>query len=583
MTKFYAQEKQVFDINKVTVVGSPTITSDGVASGLLQGVNTIKLYTIDVNAMKWKLQGRITPISTPKNTFYIVNEWNAVRGFSLYKDGSNNQITFDFMQNIDGTETRFTLSTSIVWQIGKTYDFYIERDNGTFKIGSKELNEKTYEERSITGKGNYPLVNGDVNLIQSYAENEANFDLTQFKIYVDNELVYSPTKPVYSLERRKPMVWDKEQFTIVGNPSISESGVASGFSSSDYITVPLIDYSKPFEIKFRVKFNDNATTAQGTILALTNFNDYNNLLKHYYSNNKITIQFIKNGVNVGSKYLLDPNIDYDVIFSWNGSKYLIKAKESYASEYNLNILESDNNEPISISSLVTSQSNVIIGARIYGQQFLGSIDLKQFKIYTDNNLVFDGGAETYVYDPSKFTVVGTPTITEYGVASGINTTNYLANIPITYTAGQTFRADFEYTPTETNTNNIEILFAVSGANNTRPVFVARYQDSTISFSIGTNTINKICTLDINKSYKFQYNTDCLTYCNLIINGVVYDLPITNSLSGNDLLWKSIALLKNGAEPRLVKGSSNLPQFSITVDGKEVFTGAKEKFYAMRGM
>ena len=33
MSKFYALQKDVFDISKVTVVGSPTITSDGVASG----------------------------------------------------------------------------------------------------------------------------------------------------------------------------------------------------------------------------------------------------------------------------------------------------------------------------------------------------------------------------------------------------------------------------------------------------------------------------------------------------------------------------------------------------------------------
>ena len=42
MTKLYAQEKRVFDINKVTVVGSPTITSDGVASGF-SDVNYIQI------------------------------------------------------------------------------------------------------------------------------------------------------------------------------------------------------------------------------------------------------------------------------------------------------------------------------------------------------------------------------------------------------------------------------------------------------------------------------------------------------------------------------------------------------------
>ena len=194
----------------------------------------------------------------------------------------------------------------------------------------------------------------------------------------------------------------------------------------------------------------------------------------------------------------------------------------------------------------------------------------------ENSLIYDciSGYKRSTFDLSKFEVVGTPTISDDGVVSGINSTNYLGNIPITYTAGQTFSVDFEYTPTGININNTEILFAVSGANSSRPAYIARYQDSSIAFSIGSNTRSQVYILDINESYKLQYSTDCLTYCNLIINGVVYDLPITTPLDGDNLSWISVAFLKNNAEARLFNGNSNLKQFSITVDGKEVFSGNK---------
>ena len=48
-----AVKKDVFDINKVTVVGSPTITNDGVASGFSSG-NYI--YTPTISLAQKKLE-----------------------------------------------------------------------------------------------------------------------------------------------------------------------------------------------------------------------------------------------------------------------------------------------------------------------------------------------------------------------------------------------------------------------------------------------------------------------------------------------------------------------------------------------
>lgn len=191
----FAVKPLEYDGSGLTVVGNPTITDDGIASGLVQGSNTIKVGTVDVNALKWKVTGRITPLETPKNTFFIMNEANSVKGFSIYKNGKNvvdeDYIVVNILQLVDGVENKWKLTNGnrVCWLDGNTYDFYIERDGGTFKFGSKNVNEQNYIEVSVSGKGNYPLANGDVILLQTYADNKSEFDLKQFKIEVDGQTV----------------------------------------------------------------------------------------------------------------------------------------------------------------------------------------------------------------------------------------------------------------------------------------------------------------------------------------------------------------------------------------------------------
>lgn len=177
-----------YDGSGVTIVGNPTITEDGIASGLNK-TNYITLPSIDVSALKWKLQGRIKPTLAPNNTFYITNLYLNVKGFTLYRDVTGG-IVIDIVINVDNVETRFKINTPVHWELGKAYDFFIQRNNGIFSFGSKEENELNYTVRQSEDKGNYPLADGTINLMQSYDTNDAEFDLKQFKVEVDGQTVF---------------------------------------------------------------------------------------------------------------------------------------------------------------------------------------------------------------------------------------------------------------------------------------------------------------------------------------------------------------------------------------------------------
>ena len=72
--------------------------------------------------------------------------------------------------------------------------------------------------------------------------------------------VLSEEKLFKQIREMKRSSFDLSKFTVVGNPTITDDGVASGFSSSDYLTQS-IDFSKPFKLKFKVKTPSSAPSS----------------------------------------------------------------------------------------------------------------------------------------------------------------------------------------------------------------------------------------------------------------------------------------------------------------------------------
>jgi hypothetical protein len=220
-----------------------------------------------------------------------------------------------------------------------------------------------------------------------------------------------------------------------------------------------------------------------------------------------------------------------------------------------------------------------------------SINLKQFKIYTDGNLVFDGGAETYVYDPSKFTIVGSPTITEYGVASGFSGSDYITTKnSIDFSNVDNWEI---ITPVFKHSTNLTVLSTVlcgGVAGNQDGIAIFMRPNGKTSWSVqdvqGGSFIfkrdaNTTFTDGALNQFKMEFTGNAYNFYHSVNGGafaLVDTFASTTKTTVNTLLYLGVGI------GQYYRGDYYaLPSTSITVDNKEVFTGAKENYYMLNGI
>lgn len=207
-------------------------------------------------------------------------------------------------------------------------------------------------------------------------------------------------KPNYVIRNDK-LVWAKPNmyltgpvnYEVVGSPTIVD-GVASGFSSSNYVQLPQApDFSKPFEIV--ICFTKN-TSVQGTSTSLFDCRGINGptgLFIYMPSDTRIHILVGNNSgswvvdgdVISGSVYpIIDIGVRYYFKLVFDGSSYT-------------GYIKTDNTEwvtGLSISSTVTPtdlSNNPRIGVPVtWGDIMGGSIDLKETYIKVNGQLWFYG-------------------------------------------------------------------------------------------------------------------------------------------------------------------------------------------------
>ena len=595
MNKYYALQKDVFDISKVTVVGNPTITSDGVASGFSEG-NYIK-YPITVNATNLR-----------------------IKGSCIYKSGAVQQRVI----GVQGDNTS-TITTTMVYLILTPTGFIFDGTvNGTWKrfiqFGIKTFADGDIIDFDITLGLNYQTYNFIVNS-EKYSYNTAlelstfaghtvlfsfsgtgdynwagKINLPSTKIYADNQLIYTPTKPTYLLERRKPKVWNKGQFTIVGNPSISDDGVASGFSMNDYLTLPMIfnPQYKTWKIIMKATLGELGTNNYRSLIGSSiKGTDWQGVAMAIRPNGTLTCWLSSTGTgwdigNINGSKVYTEGKTYYFKIEFTGTKYEVSSSDDGV---NWDIQGSlTNSNPIFVSSQPLAVANNRYGVAT-NNFWKGSIKLKQFKIYVDNNLVFDGGADTYVYDPSKFTIVGSPTITEYGVVSGFSATNYIQpNKIIDLT--KSWEVELELTtPSDLTTQNVVFTAGDGETHNTRFC----YSFFTINGGFGFNTTYNGTSWGITSQRNTAINPNSKYYVRFGWDEQSY--YIMTSLDGDEFndyvrVDSTEACYRTGNKDTFgnwvghnqhypFTGSINLANIITRNSNKELFCGVVENYYMLR--
>lgn len=205
-------------------------------------------------------------------------------------------------------------------------------------------------------------------------------------------------------------------YTIVGSPTIVD-GIASGFSSSDYLRTPILPLSSAnsFEINLKI----SADNPSGTYTQIAG------------NDSTVAFQF-RGGDGKLHAYVRDSNGQSALTYSYTQQSEISTIKLVYQnSVYSLyvngNFIESLE------KGLPTTDYPFALGTKMYGNSsgdgFLGSIDLNETYIKVNGQAWF-GLCPVEVkhidYGTSVgYTKVGSPTIVD-GVASNFSASNYLA-------------------------------------------------------------------------------------------------------------------------------------------------------------
>lgn len=171
------------------------------------------------------------------------------------------------------------------------------------------------------------------------------------------------------------------------------------------------------------------------------------------------------------------------------------------------------------------------------------------------------------FDKSKFTVVGSPTITDDGIASGFSTSNYLRiNQNIDFT--KPFVIEGEFT---TGSNILKEQFILSTTIN-QPFGVQGFRDGFlyVYYPTTTNAYKRTAQLSANTKYNYKYYYTG-TELKLDVNNTTYTIA-SSEFNPTIATFINLGISRIASQPW--SGSIDFKQFSITVDGKEVFSGNK---------
>lgn len=400
MNKYLALQKDVFDISKVTVVGSPTITSDGVASGF-NGTSDCVYSEVDASILDGTkdilVEGEFTTsdaLGGLQGIFYLGSLSNTAGVYFRVNNAKFDLIVFTAAEVYSSV-----LSTSYM-VANTTYYYKIYFDKNTKRFTLKiSLDGKNYNDECSLIVNQIYLPNNAIILwgcrhLTNFAQQfKGSINLPATKVYSNNQLIYSPTKPTYLLERRKEG-YDPSKFTIVGSPTITEYGVASGFSGSDYLTIPTIDLSQTdsFELILPYITPSELSGGQKYIYVGDTFNMSVNPTAYLYYFN-LTFEDDTKAVFY----------DHTSISKEPNSLYLIKLtfniNEGYKAYYKLPnsnewVLHKTNTTTKRLkASTFINKIGQIYSTGAYGWD--GAVPLSSISITVDGKEVFTGAKENY--------------------------------------------------------------------------------------------------------------------------------------------------------------------------------------------
>lgn len=361
--------------------------------------------------------------------------------------------------------------------------------------------------------------------------------------------------------------FDRSKFAVVGSPKITADGIASGFSDNDYIQVSSgqnINLTKPFKIDFSFK-----TTAQNIEQYILR-TSITYLWIYITSSNKLSVRL---GTSAWGTDIINAvynnisiNTDYKLSIEFTGTGYKVSLND--------NVFYTNS----TTSVIPVADTGFALAKQSGNNYFRGSIDLKQFSITVDGKEIFNGNKEGLdVIKPDDYTVVGSPIITDDGVASGFSSSNYITkaftqvennevvfkigfNLDNITTGGTPNHTLFELLDTTTSQNTSIVAIRVNNVDKISLSQPSRFGTQWFRDIQPTNySANALIELKLNRttqtlSYKYYEN----------------DVLHTQGSTASTADWGVASLVQLGYRLESFLGSIDLNAFKVYVDGQLVY-------------
>lgn len=361
----------------------------------------------------------------------------------LYADLSN-YVTLNTAQTISGSKV-FSSPLIVTDNVGLASGTSLSNERILQRTTTNEVKlGNTQNTVKILGSGTRPKYSQDDTTFSDIAlvsdipsvSNLANKDLSNLsstgekrlhalKGYLEEVEPLTDSEGYNDLAKGLHSTFDLSKFTVVGSPNITDDGIASGFSGSNFLissTIPTPTMS--LEIVARIHLsstttNENAiigcsTTTKGVQFRIASGNKFKVVASNSSEGDVISL------TQIPDTFVLNNNSDYTFKLIWDGTTYNFYYKENEQSFQLLFTKSSSTAITYNVTTDIGNRGNLSV-------PFVsGSIDLKQFSITVDGVEVFSGnktGIDTIKSD--DYTVEGTPTISDDGIVSNFSSTNSL--------------------------------------------------------------------------------------------------------------------------------------------------------------
>ncbi len=209
--------------------------------------------------------------------------------------------------------------------------------------------------------------------------------------------------------------------------------------------------------------------------------------------------------------------------------------------------------------------------------------INQYKALETGNISSDNNVLPWIrkmaystFDRSKFTVVGSPVITDDGIASGFSGENYL-KLPNFDVTGKSFEFDLGkvYVPASTGASHalFNVLVGTTEASNVLNFAVGSAGEMYVSGANKNAAVKYLTGYSLNNYYWLKIGSDnsTIVYCKISTDGVNYT-TITTPLLNPYTLFTYLGIGRGNNTTSYWLGDYDLRQFKLSVDGVEVFSG-----------